>query len=140
VTGRFAAVSQRFGLACLLAFELQPLLACAVRPEPLRTPAVIVKPTAETGAELERVIRNAVGDVSVTLADDALTVSNMLSLEHARPRDPEGRLLNGRELTRPETFELFKHGSRCVLVRSRTGRKWTLHHVQCVAAPVQAPQ
>jgi hypothetical protein len=128
--------SQRLGLACLFAFELQPPLACAAHAEMLRTPAVIVKPTAETRAELERVIRNAIGDVSVRLADDALTTSNMLSLEHARPRDPEGRLLNGRELRRPETFELFKRGSRCVLVRSRTGRAWTLHHVQCVAAPV----
>jgi hypothetical protein len=140
VTGRLAAVSQRLGLVCLLAFELQPLLACAARPEALRTPAVIVNPTAETGAELERVIRNAIGDVSVTLADHAFTTSNTLSLEHARPRDPQGRLLNGRESTRPETFELFKRGSRCVLVQSRTGREWTLHHVQCVAAPVQAPQ
>jgi hypothetical protein len=140
VTGRLAAVSQRLGLACLLAFELQPLLACAVRSEALRTPAVIVNPTADTGAELERVIRSAIGDVPVTLADDALTTSNRLSLEHARPRDPDGRLLNGRELTRPETFELFKRGSRCVLVQSQTGREWTLHHVKCVAAPVQSPQ
>jgi hypothetical protein len=140
VTGRLAAVSQRLGLACLLAFELQPLLACAARPEALRAPAVIVKPTAETGAELQGVIRNAIGDVSVALADDALTTSNMLSLEHARPRDPEGRPLNGRELSRPEKFELFKRGSRCVLVQSRTGREWTLHHAKCVAAPVQSPQ
>jgi hypothetical protein len=140
VTGRLSAVSQRLGLVCLLAFELQPLLACAARPEALRSPAVIVNQTAETGAELQRVIRNAIGDVSVTLADDALTTSNMLSLEHARPRDPAGRPLNGRELRRPETFELFKRGSRCVLVQSRTGRERTLHHVQCVAAPVQAPQ
>ena len=71
MTGRLAAASQRVGLACLFAFELQPLLACAVRPEASRTPAVIVKPTAETGAELERVIRIAVGDVPVTLADEA---------------------------------------------------------------------
>ena len=140
MTGRVAAVSQRLGLVCLLAFELQPLLACAARPEALRTPAVISKPTAETGAELERVIRNAIGDVPVTLADDALTTSNILSLEHARARDPEGRLLNGRELSRPETFELFKRGSRCVLVRAKTGREWTLHHAQCVAAPAQAAQ
>jgi hypothetical protein len=135
VTGRLAAASQRLGLACLFAFALPPLLACAVRPEALRTSAVIIKPTPDTGVELERVIRNAIGDVPVTLADDALTTSNVLSLEHARPRDPEGRLLNGRELTRPETFELFKRGSRCVLVQSRTGREWTLHHTQCVAAP-----
>ena len=140
MTGRLAAVSQRLGLACLLAFELQPLLACAVHPEALRTPAVIVNQTAETGAELEHVIRHAIGDVPVTLADDALTGSSLLSLEHALRRDPEGRPVNGRELTRPETFELFKRGPRCVLVQTKTGREWTLRHAQCVAAPVQATQ
>jgi hypothetical protein len=140
VTGPPPAACPRVRAGSQFSIELQPLLACAVRPEALRTPAVIVKPTALTGAELERVIRIAVGDVPVTLADDAFTTSNTLSLEHARPRDPEGRLLNGRELTRPETFELFKRGSRCVLVQSKTGREWTLHHVQCVAAPAPSPQ
>jgi hypothetical protein len=140
VTGRLATAAHGVSLACLIAFELQPLLACAARPEPSRTPAVIVNSTAATAAELKRVIRDAIGDVPVTLADDAFTTSNRLSLEHARPRDPQGRLLNGRELSRPETFELFKRGLVCVLVRSKTGREWTLHHAQCVAAPVQAPQ
>jgi len=134
VTGRLAAVSQRVGL-CVFAFGLQAMPACAARPESARTPAVLVSPGAATRAELERVIRRAIGDVAVTFADDALTASSTLSLEHARPRDPAGRLLNGRELTRPERFELFKQGSRCVLVQSRTGREWTLHHTQCVAAP-----
>jgi hypothetical protein len=104
------------------------------------TPAVIADATAESRRELARVIHVALGDVPVTLADDALTGGSLLSLEHALRRDPMGRPLNGRELTRPETFELFKRGSRCVLVQSKTRREWTLHHVQCAAAPVRAPQ
>ena len=136
MTGGLAAVFRRLGLACLFAVEVQPLSACAARREPLRTAAVIVNPTADTAAELKRVIRDAIGDVPVTLADDALTASNMLSLEHARPRDSAGRLLNGRELSRPETFELYERGSQCVLVQSKTGREWALQHASC--AP-QAP-
>jgi hypothetical protein len=65
------------------------------------------------------------------LADDALTTSNTLVIEHANPRDASGRPLNGRSLDRPERFELFAHESRCVLVQSRTGRRWTLRHTAC---------
>jgi hypothetical protein len=132
-------MAHRITLAILAALSVQSLPACAVLPDSLGTPAVIADPTAESRQELARVIHEALGDVPVTLADDALTGSSLLSLEHALRRDPEGRTLNGRELTRPETFELFKRGSHCVLVQSRTGREWTLHHTQCVAAPVQAP-
>ena len=132
--------AHRIAVAILAALGLQSLPACAVLADSPGTPAVIADATAESRVELARVIHEALGDVPVTLADDALTGGSLLSLEHALRRDPMGRPLNGRELTRPETFELFKRGPRCVLVQSRTGREWTLHHVQCVAAPVQAPQ
>jgi hypothetical protein len=133
-------MARRIALAGLAALGLQSLPACAVLPDSRGTPAVIADPTAESLRELAGIIRQALGDVPVTLANDALTTSNTLSLERARPRDPEGRLLNGRELTRPETFELFKRGPRCVLVQSKTGREWMLHHVQCVAAAGPSPQ
>jgi hypothetical protein len=133
-------MARRIALAIFAALGLQSLPACAVLAHSPGTPAVIVDPTTESRQELARVIHEALGDVPVTLGDDALTGSSLLTLEHALRRDPEGRLLNGRELGRPETFELFKRGSRCVLVQSSTGREWTLHHVTCVAAPVQSPQ
>jgi hypothetical protein len=133
-------MAHRIAPAILAALGLQSLPACAVLPDSRGTPAVITDPTPESRRELARVIHEALGNIPVTLADDALTTLSMLSLEHARPRDPDGRLLNGRELTRPETFELFKRGSHCVLVQSKTGREWTLHHTQCVAAPLQSPQ
>jgi hypothetical protein len=133
-------MAHRIALAGLAALGLQSLNACAVPPGSLGAPAVIADPTADSRRELAAIIHQALGDVPVTLADDALTGSSLLSFEHALRRDPEGRPLNGRELTRPETFELFKRGSRCLLVQSKTGRQWTLHHAICVAAPVQAPQ
>jgi hypothetical protein len=134
-----ATVARRIALAGLAALGLQSSPACAVLPDSLGSPAVIADPTARSLRELAGIIAEALGGVPVTLADDALTGSSLLSLEHALRRDPMGGQLNGRELTRPETFELFKRGPRCVLVQSRTGREWTLHHAQCVAAPVQAP-
>jgi hypothetical protein len=128
-------MAHRIALASFAALGLQSLPACAVLPDSPGTPAVIADPTARSLRELAGVIHEALGDVPVTLADDALTGSSLLSLEHALRRDPEGRPLNGRDLTRPETFELFKRGPRCVLVQTKTGREWTLHHAQCVAAP-----
>ena len=101
---------------------------------------MIADPSAESRLELARVIHEAVGDVPVTLADDALTGGNLLTLEHALRQDPLGRTLNGREVTRPETFELFKRGSRCVLIQAKTRREWTLRHAHCVAAPVRSTQ
>jgi hypothetical protein len=80
--------------------------------------------------ELARVVREALG-APVTLADDALTTSSMLVIERANPRDGSGRPLNGRRLYRPESFELFTRKSRCVLVQTRTGRRWTLRHTAC---------
>jgi hypothetical protein len=111
------------------------LLGFPARSEPAGIPAVIVHPSAESRSELSHVIRNAFGGAPVTLADDALTTTNILSLEHANPRDPAGRPLNGRELSHPETFELFKRGSHCVLVRTRNGHAWTLRHARCAAMP-----
>ncbi len=102
---------------------------------PAGIPAVLVNPSVATQRELARVIGRALDRPSVTLADDALTATNRISLEHARPRDAAGRLLNGRELSRPETFELYLRRSRCVLVRSSSGRSWTLRRARCAPMP-----
>lgn len=102
---------------------------------PADIPAVLVNPSVETRSELIRVIGRALGRRSVTLADDVLTTTNRISLEHARPRDAAGRLLNGRELSRPETFELYLRGSHCVLVRVGVGRALTLRRAHCAAMP-----
>ena len=125
----------RCRLVALAGFFAQSLMIASVRADAVDVPAVMVEPSAASRSELQRVVRKALHGMPVTLADDALTASNLLSLEHARPRDSAGRLFNGRELSHPETFELFKRGSGCVLIQSKTGHSWTLRHALCAARP-----
>jgi hypothetical protein len=124
-------------LLCISAWP-DPSDPPAVVTNPSESPAVIVNPSDSSRTELARIVREAMHGAPVTLADDALTASNTLVIEHANPRDASGLPLDGRSLYRPERFELFAHGSRCVLVQSRTGRRWTLRHTGCVA--IQVPK
>ena len=119
--------------ACRLLLALSPTLCAAASPRPSDTPAVIVEASGASRTELERVVRNALHGAPVALADDALTISNILAIGPANPRDSSGLPLNGRSLDKPAVFELFKHKSRCVLVESRTGHRWTLRHTRCLA-------
>ena len=116
-------------LACLL------LTGCGALRAEQEAPALIAKSSAESRAELARVVSSALGGVPVTLADDALTRESELTIERAPLRDERGLLLNGRELGRPEQFRLLKVGADCVLEHQRTGQRWKLTQASCVAAP-----
>lgn len=117
--------------ACRLMLAIVPVLCGAAWPEPRDPPAMIVNPSDASRTELARVVCQAMQGAPVTLADDALTTSSTLVIDHANPRDLSSLPLNGRSLDRPERFELIKHKSRCVLLQSRTGRRWTLRHTEC---------
>src|SRR5262245_26379888 len=94
-------------------------------------PARIVSPTPATRAELQGAVSDALGGTPVTLADDALTQSSLLTLEHATPDDAQGRALTGRDLGRPERFRLLKLGSGCVLVHESDGGRSVLKQATC---------
>jgi hypothetical protein len=94
-------------------------------------PAIIVKPTKESRAELARVVSSALNGAPVTLADDALTRESLLIIERAHPRDANGVPLSGRDFGRPEHFRLVKIGERCALVHERTGERTTLPSTTC---------
>ncbi len=98
-------------------------------------PAVIVNPNGASRTELLRVVREVVHK-PVSLADDALTVSNWLIIEPTRPRDPNGLLINGRELRKPDRFELFKQGGRCILTQVDSTHRWILTQTQCMPATI----
>lgn len=97
-------------------------------------PAVIAAPTAQSRAELERVVSSAFNGQPVTLADDALTRESVLSIERRTPPGPQGRIATGRTLEAPTRFNLVLRGSRCLL-RAADGREWELTEAQCVPAP-----
>lgn len=115
----------------LLAFAALPCMSAWS--DAGNVPAVIVHPTAAGRTELAHIVSHALHRDRVRLADDALTTSNFLAIEHALIRDSEGRPLNGRDLRRPETFELFVRNSRCVLVHTQTGTRWILRRSTCAA-------
>lgn len=98
-------------------------------------PAVIVNPNAASRTALLRVVREVV-HAPISLADDALTVSNWLVIEPTRPRDPNGLLINGRELRKPDRFELFKQDGRCILTQVESTHWWILTQTQCMPATI----
>jgi hypothetical protein len=67
------------------------------------------------------------------LAADALTVLPSLAIERTPVRDEHGLLLNGREISKPEIFQLYVVPRGCLLAHPQSGRRWVLRDVQCRA-------
>jgi hypothetical protein len=107
--------------------------ACASAPATPDVPAVITSPTPEARAELLRVVREALGGVPVTLADDALTRTSTLIVERSLVRGPDGTRAQGREIGRPDHFRLVRSGGRCVLIHEESDRRFALSRVPCAA-------
>lgn len=102
------------------------LLACATAPPARDVPAVITSPTAASRAELLRVVRKALREAPLTLADDALTRESTLIVERAPARGPDRVPLSGRDRGRPQRLHLVRNGARCLLVHEATGQRFTL--------------
>ena len=98
---------------------------------PISTPAVIVEPTARGRSELAGVLAAALHTEKIVLADDALTIVPILLIDRSPARDEHGRALNGRDLSRPDTFRLFLIRGQCVLVHSQNGDRWELRQMRC---------
>lgn len=115
----------------LVSASLLALAACKNGTMQQEVPAVIHEPTAEARAELQSHVSSALA-TDVLLADDALSESSVLIVERRVRRDPAGNRLPGRDLGRPEEFQLLLSGGNCVLVRQSTGERWKLREVNCV--------
>lgn len=123
--------------ACWLAAATMAPVACGTL-SAQEQPAVISAPTAESRAELARVVSAAFNGQPVTLADDALTRESVLTIERRTPPGEQGRAATGRTLGAPERLNLVLRGTRCFLVRAADGREWELSEAQCVPAPAGA--
>jgi len=115
-----------------LIFSCALACGCASVAQP-DAPAVIVGPTAETRAELQRAVSTALNRSDITLADDALTRDSMLVIERTPARDAAGTRLSGRDLDKPEQFQLMLSDGRCVLVHMRTNQRYELGRTRCAA-------
>jgi len=94
-------------------------------------PAVITDPDEASHAALKAALADSFGGLDVVIADDALTNSSLLSLEHG----PRGSLDNppatGRVLEKPIRFRLVKNGDECVLLDLRDESRHVLAETDC---------
>src|SRR5262249_35060302 len=130
VDRRGPLVTAASGLAALAV-----LPACRARGEPSEVPAALTHPTPESRAELLRVVKEALRDPPLTLADDALVRDGELVIERVVRRDASGNPLSGRDTGRPERFRLVRRGECCVLVHEGSGRRFTLSSATCAPRP-----
>ena len=107
--------------------------ACKVNPMHEDRPARIVNPTAESRAELKRVVSDMLFGADVTLADDALTTSSVLIVDRGRTRSLDSAPLSGRDFGRPERFQLVTTGKKCVLIHGDDQARYELLETECVA-------
>lgn len=101
------------------------LSACAVSNLQADEPARVTNPTAESRAELQQAISEALGVRQVTITDNALVNDSRLIIEP--------KYLTGRDFGRPEHFLLVLSGSRCVLVHQETQARTPLTETTCAA-------
>jgi hypothetical protein len=114
-----------------MCWALLGFAACRRIPAQAEAPAVLTNPTRESRASLVQAVSKAIPGGPVTLADDALTRTDTLIIEHVSPRGPDGLPIEGRERGSPERFRLVRIGSDCVLVHLRTEKHYVLAHVTC---------
>lgn len=102
-------------------------------------PALLRDPDAQTRADLQRVVSEALGGAEVLLSDDALTESSLLIIERRRHVDAAGRRVMGRDLSAPDRFLLIKQGERCLLEHQASGQRWPMVGAVCIREASAAP-
>jgi hypothetical protein len=123
-------MSLRHGFTASVAVLLS---ACAVSSDGAeQRAAVIVSPDAASRESLRQAVASLLGK-PVTLADDALTQDSSLTIDRSAARDPSGRKIEVRETAMPDTFQLVRRGSACVLIHDGTKREAELSGVKCEA-------
>ena len=94
--------------------------------------AVIVDADAASRAALQQTV-NAALHTDVTLADDALTDTSILTIERKVPQSIEGSPAQGRNMEMPIQFRLVTDGTNCILVDQRDASRHILADTRCVA-------
>ncbi len=121
----------RFVMLLSCALPALTLGACAAPEATADVPAIIVEPDAASRAELLGVVRTALHGAEVRLAADALTESSLLSIEPVAPRGLGAPPATGRQLGRPDTFNLVLDGPQCFLIHRNSGLRYLLLDTRC---------
>ena len=108
------------------------VVACKHVVDDASQPAIIVDPTDASRAALQQAVNEAMR-TDVLLAEDALTDSSILIIEHQVPESITGSPAQGRNMEMPVQFRLFTNGTVCVLEDQRDKTRYLLDDTQCVA-------
>lgn len=108
------------------------LSACQTMANGYDRPALIINPDDASRAALQDTVNTAFG-THVTLADNALTDSSLLTIER-RPRPTmENPNPLGRNMEMPFQLRLYINGTDCVLVDQRDRSRHILANTTCEA-------
>ena len=118
--------------APIIAAAVMLASGCASLAQP-EAPAVMIDTTDASRAELRDVVSRALQRSDITLADDALMRDSFLLIERAPARDAGGQRLSGRDVDKPEAFQLVTRSARCFLVHQRTGNRYELKRARCAS-------
>ena len=119
-------------VSLLLVSTLSALSACKGLNRDPGVPAVIVEPDQASRAALGKTLSGIFGGQQIPLADDALTRSSILALQHNPGNQPENQAATGRVLGAPLRFQLVKTGDGCFLVDLRDERRYLLKNTSCI--------
>jgi hypothetical protein len=106
------------------------MAACKHVVDDANEPAVVVDPTDASRAALQRAVNEAMR-TDVLLAEDALTDSSILIIEHRAPESIAGSPAQGRNMAMPVQFKLFTNGAVCVLEDQRDKTRYLLDDTKC---------
>ena len=95
-------------------------------------PARIVNPDDASRAVLQDVVNTAFG-TNVTLADNALTDSSLLTIERSPRPTMENPNPLGRNMEMPFQLRLYINGNDCILVDQRDNSRYMLEKTTCAA-------
>lgn len=108
------------------------LLGCQTLATDGDVAARITSPNSESRKVLQEAVNDAL-NTNVTLADDALTDSSVLTIERNPPRSMENLPAQGRNMDGPMQFRLVKNGNDCVLVYTNDDSRRKLANTRCTA-------
>jgi hypothetical protein len=97
-------------------------------------PALLEQPSVKTRVLLE----NAVGDLfnsqPIKLTDNAFLEKSIIIIEHSKPKDNQGNLLDGREIREADTVSLLILNGECYV---RHNQNWHIKLVPNVSCKEQ---
>lgn len=119
----------RHFFAVLLAI---PALGCQTLADGYDKPARIVNSDDASRAALQEVVNRAFG-TDVTLADNALTDSSVLTIERSPRPTMDNPAPLGRNMEMPFQLRLVINGTECILIDQRDRTRYTLANTSCEA-------